>query len=96
MAKNHDQEKLNEIQAKANQEQAEENERFLKSIKIDLVNDKIIAHEEDLKDLIFYNDEMVINGIKQPDNVLKKYKEKYSTYLNRLNSEHGGKIIFHN
>jgi colicin import membrane protein len=78
--RNQEQARLNEIQAKKNEEQAKENERFIKEIIADLVADKIIPDGNSLKELRFNSDEMIVNGVKQPDNVFKKYKEKYNQF----------------
>jgi colicin import membrane protein len=78
--RNQEQARLNEIQAKKNEVQAEENERLMKQIIADLVSDKIIPDVNGLHDLTFNSDEMIINGVKQPDAVFKKYREKYSRF----------------
>jgi hypothetical protein len=77
---NEEQARLNQIQAKKNQEQAEENERFMKQITADLVNDKIIPDGNGLHNLTFRDGEMIVNGVKQPDSVYKRYVEKYSRF----------------
>jgi len=78
--RNQEQARLNEIQAKKNEAQAAENERLMKQIIADLISDKIISDANSLHDLTLNNDEMTVNGIKQPDDVFKKYKEKYSQF----------------
>lgn len=79
--KNKEQERLNAIQAKKNQKQAEANERFMKEIAADLAADKIIPDASSLKELKFDNEEMIVNGVKQPDTVRIKYAEKYHDEL---------------
>jgi len=79
-AKNEERALLNEIQAKKNEAQAAENERMMKQMIADLLSDKIIPNANGLHDLTLNSDEMIINGIKQPDDVFKKYKEKYSGF----------------
>jgi chromosome segregation ATPase len=78
--RNDEQARLNEIQAKKNQEIAEENERQMKQLIKDLVADKIIPDENGLRDLTIDSYEMTVNGVKQPADVFKKYKEKYSRF----------------
>jgi len=75
--RNQEQARLNQLQAKKNQEQAEENQRMMKLLIADLINDKIISSENGLHDLTINNYEMIVNGTKQPEEVFKKYKEKY-------------------
>ena len=53
------------------------------SLTEELVNDKIIPDTNSLHTFTFNNDEMTINGVKQPDNVFKKYKEKYNWHPGR-------------
>ncbi|HEY4323470.1 MAG TPA: hypothetical protein VGN20_05775 [Mucilaginibacter sp.] len=78
--RNQEQEKLNEIQAKKNQEQAEENERLIKQLTQDLVGDKLIPNQNSLRNFAINDYEMTVNGVKQPDAVFKKYKERYSQF----------------
>jgi colicin import membrane protein len=77
-AKNEEQARLNEIQAKKNEAQAKENERMMKEMVADLVSDKIIPDADSLHDLTLNSDEMIVNGVKQPDDVFKKYRGKYN------------------
>lgn len=78
VAKNHEQEKLNEIQAVKNAEQAKANEQMIKDITEDLVSDKLIPDATSLHEFVFNPEGMSINGVKQPYEVFKKYKAKYS------------------
>ncbi len=78
--RNQEQARRNQIQAQKNQEQAKENERFIKQLTTDLVSDKIIPDASSLHELSFNSDEMTVNGVKQPDEVFKKYKEKYNRF----------------
>jgi len=75
--RNDEQAVRNQEQAKRNEEQAAENERFIKGLTEDLVNDKIIPNANSLHQATFNSHEMIINGVKQPDEVFKRYKEKY-------------------
>ncbi|MGZ3890747.1 MAG: hypothetical protein ACXVI9_09620 [Mucilaginibacter sp.] len=79
--KNKEQAERNELQAKKNEEQARTNEQMIKDITNDLVSDKIIPDTNGLHEMKFNEIGMSINGIKQPDDVFKKYKEKYSKYF---------------
>jgi colicin import membrane protein len=79
-AKNEEQARLNEIQAKKNEAQAAENERMMKQMIADLISDKIIPNANSLHDLTFNSDGMTVNGVKQPEDVFKKYKEKYTRF----------------
>jgi len=83
--RNQEQEKRNAEQAVRNAEQAKRNAEYakamaqlMKDIAADLANDKIIKDENDLRQLSFGADGMTVNGVKQPDEVFKKYREKYS------------------
>ena len=75
---NREQAARNNEQAKRNAEQAAENERFIKELTEDLVNDKVIPNKNSLRDFNLNNEGMTVNGVKQPDELFKKYKEKYS------------------
>ncbi len=78
--RNQEQAKKNQLQAEKNRVQAEENERLMKQLVQDLVTDKIIPDENSLRDLTINSDGMTVNGVKQPDSVFKKYKEKYESF----------------
>lgn len=75
---NREQEGRNAEQAKKNAEQAAANERFIKELTEDLLNDKVIPNKNSLRDFRIDNEGMTVNGLKQPDELYKKYKEKYS------------------
>ncbi len=55
---------------------AEERRKFDTMID-ELVTDKLIPSRKELRSLVFDNNELLINDVKQPDAVYKKYKEKY-------------------
>ncbi|MDO3624663.1 hypothetical protein [Mucilaginibacter sp. BT774] len=76
--RNQEQNEVNREQAKLNAEQASANERFMKEFTEDLVNDKIIPDKNSLKEFRLDNEGMTVNGVKQSDELYKKYKEKYS------------------
>lgn len=69
-----------QIQAKKDQEQAEEDQRMMKQMIADLVSDKIIPDADGLHDLTLNSNEMTVNGVKQPDDVFKKYRDKYARF----------------
>ncbi|HVV54734.1 MAG TPA: hypothetical protein VHC47_05400 [Mucilaginibacter sp.] len=78
----HDQEQAqrDQIQARKDQEQAEEDQRMMKQMISDLVSDKIIPDADSLHDLTINEEEMTVNGIKQPEDVFKKYRDKYPRF----------------
>jgi hypothetical protein len=76
-AKNQEQAVRNQAQAKRNEEQAAQNERFIKGLTADLVTDKIIPNANSLHQATFNSQEMTVNGVKQPEAVFKRYKDKY-------------------
>jgi len=90
--RNAEQAKRNDQQAKLNAEQAAANERFMKEFTEDLVSDKIIPDANSLKEFSLNKTEMVVNGVKQPDSVYKKYSEKYSKQSNGFTYSRDGII----
>jgi hypothetical protein len=60
----------------------------------DLVADKIIPNEEALHDMSFNSEELIVNGVKQPDSVFKKYAEKYKRFAHGNSSYENGKKQF--
>lgn len=75
--KNNEQAMRNELQAKKNEEQAKANEQMIKDIINDLVADKIIPDTSSLHEMRLSEFGMSVNGVKQPEEIFKKYKEKY-------------------
>lgn len=90
--RNHEQEAVNREQAKANAEQAAANERFMKEFTEDLVSDKIIPDANSLKEFSLNKKEMVVNGVKQSDELFKKYSQKYSKQSNGFTYSRDGII----
>ena len=90
--RNDEQNGVNREQAKRNAEQAAANERFMKEFTEDLVSDKIIPDSNSLKDFSLNKTEMIVNGVKQPDSVYKKYSEKYSKQSNGFTYSRDGII----
>jgi colicin import membrane protein len=76
-----------QIQAKHDQEQAAEDQRVLRLLTDDLVSDHIIPNEKALHELRMNADEMIVNGKKQPDEVFKKYKDKYPRFAHGHSSD---------
>jgi len=72
-----EQARLDQIQAKKDQDEARKEQEMVKQMIAELVADKIIPDAESLRDLTLDSDEMTVNGVKQPDDIFKKYKEKY-------------------
>jgi FtsZ-interacting cell division protein ZipA len=76
-------------QAKHDQEQAAEDQRVLKLLTDDLVSDHIIPNENALHELRMNADEMIINSVKQSDDVFKRYKAKYPRFARGHSSGDG-------
>jgi hypothetical protein len=68
------------IQAEKDRAHAAEDKKQMQAMISEMVSDKIIASESGLKDLRITDDEMLVNGKKQDDEVFKKYKAKYSRF----------------
>lgn len=79
--RNKEQAERNALQAQKNAEQAKANAQMIKDITADLVSDKIISNINGLHEMKLNEFGMSINGIKQTDEVFKKYKEKYSKFF---------------
>jgi colicin import membrane protein len=71
---------LDQIQAKKDQEEARKDQAMMKQLIADLISDKIVPDEATLREMTLGPDEMTVNGVKQPDDVFKKYKEKYKRF----------------
>ena len=84
-----EQARLDQIQAKKDQEEARKDQELMKQLIADLVSDKIVPDEKNLHELTIDYDEMTVNGKKQPDEVFRKYKEKYKRFS-------GGNFSYHN
>ena len=52
----------------------------MKQLIADLISDKIVPNEKSLHEMTLNPDEMTVNGVKQPEAVFKKYKEKYKRF----------------
>lgn len=91
LIRNKEQEQRNAEQAVRNMEQVQRNAEQeirnkeqevrnaeMKKLIDDLVTDNIIRDKDDLRSLTLTEDEFIVNGVKQPAEVLKKYKSKYT------------------
>jgi len=76
-------------QAEIDRKHAEEDRKVMAQLISDLVSDKIIPNEDALHNLTMDDDEMTVNGKKQPDAVFNKYKEKYKRFA-------GGEFSYEN
>jgi len=79
-AADQEQAKKDQEQAKKDQEQAAADERLMKQFVEDLVKDRIVPDEKSLHDVTITSEGMTVNGVKQPDEVYKRYKEKYNRF----------------
>jgi uncharacterized membrane protein YqiK len=64
-------------EAEVHRAEAAEQRKRLDAMVEELVTDKLISSREELRSLNIDNTELLINGVKQPDAVFKKYKNKY-------------------
>ncbi|MEO5890612.1 MAG: M56 family metallopeptidase [Ferruginibacter sp.] len=82
------QEQIDMQQSKKDMEQAkkdmqvakkdmEESKKLQEKIIGDLIKEKIIKDKSELKSYKLSNDELIVNGVKQPDAIHKKFREKY-------------------
>jgi len=69
-----------QAQAKLDQKQAEEDQRMMKEMISDLIKDGIVPDEKSLYAVTLNSSEMTVNDKKQPEEVYKRYKEKYSRW----------------
>lgn len=78
--KDQEQARLDQIQARKDQEEARKDQVLMKELIADLISDKIVPNGKSLHEMSLNSDEMTVNGKKQPDEVFKKYKEKYKRF----------------
>ncbi|MGZ3945673.1 MAG: hypothetical protein ACXVJB_12080, partial [Mucilaginibacter sp.] len=76
-------------QARLDQVQARKDQELMRQLIADLVSDKIVPGEKSLKELTLDSTEMTVNGLKQPDEVFKRYKDKYKRFA-------GGEFSYEN
>lgn len=84
-----EQAKRDQAQAKIDQEEARKDQALMKQLIADLISDKIVPDEKSLHNLTLDSDEMTVNDVKQPDDIFKKYKEKYKRFA-------GGQFSYEN
>jgi len=87
--KDREQAKLDRIQADKDRVQAAEDRKLMASLIDDLINDKIVPDKQSIEDLTISKNGMVVNGVQQPENVFKKYKEKYPRFALLTYGSHG-------
>jgi hypothetical protein len=54
-----------------------ESKKIQKSVVEDFVKEKLVKDKSELSSYKLTSEELIINGVKQPDSVHKKFKEKY-------------------
>ncbi|SEW44421.1 hypothetical protein SAMN05428988_5762 [Chitinophaga sp. YR573] len=94
--KDREQAKLDRIQADKDRAQAAEDRKLMASLIDDLINDKIVPDKQSIEDLTISKNGMVVNGIQQPENVFKKYKEKYPRFAHLTYGNHGTNMNINN
>jgi hypothetical protein len=94
--KDREQAKLDRIQADKDRAQAAEDRKMMASLIDDLINDKIVPDKQSIEDLVISKNGMVVNGIQQPENVFKKYKEKYPRFAHLTYGNHGTSMSTNN
>ena len=67
-------------QGERDREAAKEERRQMRNFIRELVDDKLIPDAQSLNSLILTNTELVVNGTKQPEQILQKIKEKYTSW----------------
>jgi colicin import membrane protein len=67
-------------QAKLDQKQAEEDQRMMKEMISDLIKDGIVPDEKSLYSVTLDSTGMRVNDKKQPEEVYKRYREKYKRW----------------
>jgi hypothetical protein len=67
-------------QGERDREAAKEERREMRNFIRELVDDKLIPDAQSLNSLILTNTELVVNGTKQPEQILQKIKEKYASW----------------
>ena len=78
--RNKEQEQRNAEQVIRNKEQAVRNEE-MKKLTDDLITDGIIKNKKELRSMSIDEDEFIVNGVKQPAGIFKKYTAKYPKLL---------------
>jgi colicin import membrane protein len=68
------------LQAEKDRARAEEDREMLEALLTDLVNDKIANDKDDIHEVILKDNELIVNGQKQSDELYQKYISKYKAY----------------
>jgi len=91
-----------QAQAKLDQKQAEEDQRLMNEMISDLIKDGIVPDKKSVYSITLNSTEMTVNDKKQPDEVYKRYKEKYGrwalgnfTYGDSDGGHHGIHMSWH-
>jgi hypothetical protein len=77
-ARDAEQAKLDAEQAAREAQNAKKEQELQDEITSDLIQDKIISGKSDLKSLEMRDNALLINGLKQPEAIFRKYKDKYA------------------
>lgn len=59
------------------EEYREESQKLVNAIVEDLIAEKVIKDKKDLRSFSLNSDELIVNGVKQPEAIHRKFKEKY-------------------
>ncbi|MEP7229820.1 MAG: M56 family metallopeptidase [Ginsengibacter sp.] len=84
MARNKEEMEKAKVRMEQSKKDMEQAKAIQKEIISDLIEEGIIQNESDLSSYKLSNDELIVNGTKQPDAIHKKFKEKYSTGKDRV------------
>ena len=68
-------------QGERDRETAKEERRQMRNIIRELVDEKIIPDAQSLNNMVLTETEFIVNGTKQPQQVLLKFKEKYPSFV---------------
>lgn len=68
-------------QGERDREAAKEERRQMRNIIRELVDEKIIPDAQSLNNMVLTDTEFIVNGTKQPQQVLLKFKEKYPSFV---------------
>jgi chromosome segregation ATPase len=80
-------------QAEIDRKRAEEDRKLLNEMIDEVIKEKLVENKEALKSLVLDNNEFIVNGIKQPDNLHSKFKTKYlKSSHRRINYKNSGEF----
>jgi hypothetical protein len=69
-----------QAQARLDQKQAKEDQRMMKEMISDLIKDGIVPDEKSLYSVTLNSTGMTVNDKKQPEEVYRRYSEKYKRW----------------